>query len=148
MEDRTITQQQTETTSDDFPTYTKEELVKKLKSIFRNHIGRENPITRAKLYRRVFGRPELYEPYELWYNWNRIKMAMNWMRKSTKFFVVSRPHEKFKSVWEYYIVVDQNDADVYKGILRNTKRKIDFMLKRVDEAVQKGFWKDVRDGTD
>lgn len=133
MEDKTITQQQTETTSDDFPTYTREELVKKLKSIFRKHI---------------FGRPELYEPYELWYNWNRIKMAMNWMRKSTKFFVVSRPHEKFKSVWEYYIVVDQNDADVYKGILRNTKRKIDFMLKRVDEAVQKGFWKDVRDGTD
>jgi len=129
----------------DKPIYTKEELVKKLKVIFKKHISRENPITRGRLYKGVFGKPELYDAYELWYNWNRIKQAMNWMRRTSKYFIVSRPNKRFNSVWEYFIVVDEIDAETYKKLLRNTRKKINYMLKRVDEAVQKSFWKDVRD---
>jgi hypothetical protein len=127
---------------------TKSEILESLKKIFRKHIGSKNPITKSKLYTKIFGDPSIYEPYELWYNWTKIRQTMNFMRKSTKFFIVCKQNEKYSSIWEYYVVVDMADADTYKSILKGTKRKIDFMLKRCDEAINKRFWKDVRDGKD
>lgn len=127
---------------------TKNEILEKMKNIFQKHIGSKNPITKAKLFKAIYGDPSIYDPYEMWHNWMRIRQTMNWMRKATKYFVVCKQNDKYSSIWEYYIVVDMADADTYKSILKGTKRKIDFMLKRCDEAINKRFWKDVRDGKD
>ena len=125
---------------------TKEEIVESLKQIFRKHIGSEKPITKLKLFKSIYGDASRYDAYELWYNWTKIRQCMNWMRKTTKYFIVCRQNERHNSIWEYFIVTNQADADAYKGILKGTKRKIDFMLKRCDEAINKKFHVDIEKG--
>lgn len=125
---------------------TKQEIFEKLKKLFKKHIGAKNSITKLKLYKSVFGEPSNYDAYELWYNWGRIRQTMNWMRKATKYFVVCKQNERYSSIWEYFIVVDMAEADTYKRILKGTKLKIDFMLRRCDKAIKDKFWKDIVDG--
>jgi len=128
------------------PIYTREELCAKLKTIFKKHIGRENPITKQTLYTRVFGSPENYDAYELWYNWMKMRTAMNWLRRTTKYFIVSKPSEQYQTIWEYFIVVDDTDADTYRNLLTGTRKKINYMLRRVDKAIQENFAEDVKNG--
>jgi len=127
---------------------TKQEIFEKLKLIFKKHIGSKNAISKLKIFKSVFGEPSNYDPYELWFNWMKIKQTMNWMRKATKYFVVCKQNAKYSSIWEYYIVTDTADAETYRKILKGTKLKIDFMLKRCDKAIKDKFWKDIVDGKD
>jgi hypothetical protein len=39
--------------------------------------------------------------------------------------------------------MDDIDAEHYKTLLTGTKKKIDYMLKRVDKAVDEAFYRDV-----
>jgi hypothetical protein len=128
------------------PILSREDIVEKMKKIFRNHIGRDNAITKAKLFKLVFGEPSLYDPYELWFQWDRMRKAMNWLRRTTKYFVVSKIDDEHPSIWLYFVVKDDIDAEYYKNMLTNTKKKINYMMARCDKAVEEKFYLDIEKG--
>ena len=128
------------------PILTREDLTEKLKRIFRKHIGREDSITKLQLYNAIFGDPSYYDPYELWYNWNRIRQGMNWLRRTTKFFIVSMKDTEHNSIWRYCVVKDDIDGEPYKELLANNRKRMSYMIGRCNKAIDEKFWLSIQKG--
>lgn len=115
---------------------TRSELQKKLMSLFPKHIGRDNAITKGELYVKIWGDTENYKDYEIYFNWQRIRVSLNWIRRTTKMFIVSAPTQHNRI---FYILKDWEDLKPYDTLLENNTRKMVFMRNRAANAVS-GAW--------
>lgn len=115
---------------------------KKLKELFRNHIGTENEISQKVIFNTLYGDPSNYSDIQIFYLWSMIRHDMNWLRRTTKYFIGSRSTERG---WRYFIIKDASDADYYKKTLRNTIKKCNYMIGRCEKAVKDQFWKGLDD---
>jgi hypothetical protein len=110
----------------------------KMLGIFANHVGKENAITRAKLFRVVFNRPEK-ESLSGELRWEFCRRAMHLLRVRTRCFIGSRFNGR---TWEYFVLRSHSDADEYCSVLENNIRKMRAMQMRAKKAVD-GKWHEV-----
>lgn len=102
----------------------------KVLPIFKNHIGRDNAITRGQLFKRLFKRNEL-DTLEDWLRFEFVKKAMHLCRQRTKCFIGSR-HEH--GVWNYFVVNSERDAQYYVDILNKNIKRMRVMQQRAVKA--------------
>lgn len=117
------------------------ELSHKIKLIMRSHIGRTKPISQSDLFRRLFGNPSNYSDLQVWFLIERLKRAMNWLRRTSYCFVISKRAKH--NIYVYFVVKDYEDADIYVSHLNLVKKRINFMQNRCMKAVEKKFWKEL-----
>jgi len=120
---------------------TARELSEKIEIIMKKHIGRKNPITQAEMFEKLFGNPYSYSDIQIWFLLDRIKRAMNWLRRTSKCFVISMRTKN--NVYCYFVVRDYDDADVYIDYMDKVKKRISFMQERCLKAVKEEFWKEL-----
>jgi hypothetical protein len=116
----------------------KKDRLKKLIELFRLHIGSRNEISKKQLFEAIFGSVNQYTNLEIFFYWTILKQDLNWLRRTTKCFVVCRPME---TGYKYFVVKDMYDAEFYINLLQKNIRKSNFMIKRCKEAVEKNFYK-------
>lgn len=108
----------------------------KMLNIFSKHIGAENAISRAALFRKIFGRgEEITLADDL--RWEYVKRGMHLLRQRTKCFVGSK-HEN--GTWKYFVIRNLTDAQFYIDTLnRNISRMRSMQRRAVQAANQKWY---------
>jgi len=113
----------------------------KLLNIFTDHIGAENAISRAALFRKVFGRAELPSLADE-FRWDYVKRAMHLVRQRTKCFIGSM---KERSTWKYFVLRTESDAQFYIDTLERNIKRMRVMqrkaMKSVEEKWHRLDWK-------
>lgn len=103
----------------------------KMLKIFELHIGRDNSISHAQLFRKIFIKTETMSlADEL--RWEYCKKAMHMLRQRTYCFIGSR---YMRGTWHYFVVKDRLDAMCYIKILDKNIKRMRTMQKRVVKAV-------------
>lgn len=115
------------------------ELSQKILQIMRKYIGRNNLISQTEMFKRLFGSPSNYSDLQIWFMLDRMRKAMNWLRKTSYCFVVTKRTQH--NTYSYFVVRDYNDAEIYVNHLEKVKGRINFMQKRCLKAVEEQFWK-------
>lgn len=124
--------------------FSRKELQQKLYNFMKRHIGARKSVTKKQIFVVLFGEVEQYTNLEVFYLWQYAKRIMNWMRRTTKMFIVSKRNDKFiPAQWRYYVVKTQKDAKPYIELMKNLKKKADYMASRCDTAVEEEWWKDL-----
>lgn len=116
------------------------ELSQKILHIMRKYIGRANAISQTDLFKRLFGDPKNYSELQLWFMLDRMRKAMNWLRRTSKCFVITRRAKH--NIFVYFVVKDYGDAEIYTNHLDMVKKRINFMQRRCIKSVEEKFWRD------
>jgi hypothetical protein len=111
-----------------------------IKKLMRECIGRGNAISHTKLFEAIYGPIENYSDLQMFFLWHRIRMDMNWIRKTTKCFIGV---DVANGSWYYYVVKDMDDAKPYMHIMDTTVKKCLFMKERCKKAVEQEWYKDL-----
>lgn len=120
---------------------TQKELSDRLYALLTRHIGRKKAMSRRALFTALFGEPENYTSLEVFWLWHRIKRAMNWVRKTTKMFIISRKGKH--GSWEYFVARDEIDSKYYLDLMATLKKKQNYMIKRCKKAVHEQWWREL-----
>ncbi len=105
--------------------------------IFGKHIGRDNEITRGKLFKRIYAKTEEASLIDE-LRWDFIKRAMHLCRLRTKCFIGSR---YYRGIWRYFVVDDMGDAEYYINNLKKSIKRMESMQSKCAESVRKGWSK-------
>src|SRR3990167_669959 len=119
---------------------TLEELNQRIKEVMVEHIGVEKEITKGELFKELFGSPDKYSEIQEWWLWDKVKKAMNWLRRTSNCFISSR--QPVKGVWSYFVVKDYKDLDYYKNNLKNNIKRMYSMIDRGEKLVEKKAYKE------
>lgn len=119
---------------------TLEELNQRIKEVMVGHIGVSKEITRGELFKALFGSPDKYTEIQEWWLWDKVKKAMNWLRRTSNCFIASR--QPVKGVWSYFVVKDYKDLDYYKNNLKNNIKRMYSMIDRGEKLVEKKAYKE------
>jgi hypothetical protein len=112
-------------------------LAGKLLNILRYHIGFENAITKADLFKEVFKKVD-DDSLEDWIRWEFLKKAMHLLRVRSKCFVAGTNDNR---TWKYFVVQTVDDANHYIAVLDNNIRKMRIMQKRALQAANEEWWR-------
>lgn len=110
-----------------------------LLKLFKRHIGREKMIFRGDIFKYIWGDFENYSELQIWWLWRRIYRGLNQLRKSSHAFIV--PNKDKYGRWGYYVVKNRGDETFYKELLKNNIRRMKWMMRRCDEAIEKKFYR-------
>ena len=100
----------------------------KLFKIMRQHIGRENAISREKLFISVYGiREEELNDLQYIALWDILKSAMHRCRQRTKCFITNH---KVSGIYQYFVVRDRYDAGCYADLATRAIRQLTAMTSR------------------
>ena len=111
-----------------------------LKALFKKHMGEANAITQRAIFEAIYGSMDNYSDYEIFFLWDSIKKDMNWLRRTTKCFVVMTRTKH--GVWCYYVPKTEKDIVFYNELLIRTKRKIDYMMAKSHRAIAEKYYKE------
>ena len=112
--------------------FTTANIAMKLLRIFEKHIGERNGVSRATLFREVFGRPEEASLSDD-LRWDYTKKAMHLCRQRTKCFIGSM--QKASGVWMFFVVESKSDAQHYINTLEKSIKAMRNMERKVIYAV-------------
>ena len=106
--------------------------------IFKNHIGRNNGITRDKLFKKLF--KEDYDDNNLkhYIYWDFVKKAMNLLRKKSNCFIISK---QSNNQYKYFVVKTVSDSDIYVKHTDNIVKRINTMQKKCIQAGIESWYK-------
>jgi len=112
----------------------KSDFIEKAIVLFSEHIGEEKGISSRDLFKEAYDVfPETLPKYELFFKVICLQRALNYLRRKTYAFVVHKGDK-------YFVVTNKEEAQDYVNKLNSTKKKIDYMLKRLDEAIDEKFY--------
>lgn len=110
-----------------------------------DHVGRDNYVTQAELFRKVYGDPGQYSDVEIYFLWERIRRAMHELRKESYCFVISKRVGNSRG---YFVIKDKEDADIYKTEQANNIRKALNLIEKAYKAVEEKHWEKLQLGQD
>lgn len=113
----------------------------KLKKLFKKCIGEGRAITKLQLFKSLYGDPENYSDLQIFYLWDLIKKDMNYLRRTTNYFIVSKKNNV--GSWSFFIVTDWYEANYYINIMRRNIKRSKYMIKRCNKAVRERFYKNL-----
>lgn len=108
--------------------------------ILESHIGQENAISKAALFKQVFGKK--YDDTNLadYMRWEFMRKAMHLLRQRSNCFVAGGYNEQSQQ-YEYFVLKSHEDAMVYNGILNNSIKRMVSMQKRAVKSVEQEWWR-------
>lgn len=108
-------------------------IINKLKNVFADHVGINNPISSESLFTKITGtNPDTLDYYEKEYKWNAIKRILGALRKSGELFVIM-------GVSYHYVLNDKDELDSYK-------HKVDATIKGLHNIKKKAeIWVDSKE---
>jgi len=112
----------------------------KLKQLFKKHIGQRKAISQITIFKFVYGNYYNYNELQVFYLWHKLKQDMNWLRKSSNYFIGMM---NMKGLWVYFIIKNYDDAKHYIEILKNTQKKCEYMINKCMEAVRRKQYKEL-----
>ena len=116
---------------------TREEIILRLKRIFKKHIGKHNAISKERLFKEVFGDIDRFSELELFYYWNKLRVILHDMRKNTFLFVVS---ERKMNTYMYYVLKTEQDFKVYSENVEQIKKSISRLQERAKRALKEKWY--------
>lgn len=119
------------------------DLQDRLKELMAEHIGNEHYITKMELFKELFGNPEKYSEIQQWFLWDKVRKAMNWLRRTSYCFIACK--QVADGIFGYFVIKDYKDAEFYLDRLDNAKKRIEFMKKRAMKAVEEKFFEQFLD---
>jgi hypothetical protein len=114
-------------------------ITERLFVVMRDHIGQDNSIERAKLFKKVFQVSD--EDISVLHRealFSFLKRAMHTCRQRTKCFITSY---KLNGEYLYFVVKDENDADVYRQNAERTAKQLRAMTRRAFKAAKENWHK-------
>ena len=112
-----------------------------LKKLFKKCIGEGRDITKLELFKALYGNPNNYNELQIFFLWDLIKKDMNWLRRTTNYFIVSKKNDV--GSWSFFIVTDWHEADYYINIMNRNIRRSKYMINRCHKAVREKFYRDL-----
>jgi hypothetical protein len=110
--------------------------VKRMKQVFRGHVGEEKSITAYDLFVKFYNvNPEDVEYFRRMFMWSGLKKLLRYMRTRKIAFVIDMKEK-------YFILQTQREANFYRGMNDSVKERLDKASDRADEWVQDKKWKD------
>jgi hypothetical protein len=100
---------------------------------FKDHIGEANGVSIKDIFDELFEGREHMSAYELYFKFQGLQRLFNYMRKKTNAFIVLKGGL-------YFIVQTHEEAKEYIERLHNTKKQIDFMIKKCGKAIDEQRW--------
>ena len=128
--------------------YTIEQLQKALSSIMTQHDGADKAITKADLFKLVFGNPRGYTLLQLYQISQDMNRCFNRMRKDDLCTIVSAlfPAEEGDKIRMYYLATNPEELKPYVTILekniKGSKRMIKVMSAKVNNNTYRQFIQD------
>ncbi len=119
---------------DDLPPHVVSE---RLKTLFKNYIGRNNTVTMPEIYEHVFGHSRCSKLQYI-FRCQKIMGVMTWLKKKTHYFIVG---EKIDDEYVWYIVKTAIEAYAYKDQVDKKIRGLNYMKRRCDKAVAERFYR-------
>ena len=119
---------------DDLPPHVVSE---RLKTLFKNHIGRNKAVVMPEIYDHVFGHSSCSKLQYI-FRCQKIMGVMTWLKKKTHYFIVG---EKTEDTYIWYIVKTENEAKAYKKQVDTRIRGLHYMKGRCDKAVVEKFYR-------
>ena len=126
------------------------EIVEKLLVLMKKHIGRENAISKRKLFTLVYGyEPEHFSELQEFMMWELIKKAMHRCRQQTHAFIVSQiwkanaysAKDNFGGVWHYWVAEDITDFQTYRDNINRNIKAMRNMVNKCERAVDQEWHK-------
>lgn len=118
------------------------ELTQRIREIMVEHVGVQNEITKGELFKELFGSKSFNDIQE-WFLWHKVKMSMNFLRKTSNCFIASRC--PVPNVWSFFVIKDSADLDFYKNNLKRNISRMYKMIERGEKLVEKKAYKDYLD---
>lgn len=103
-----------------------------LMKIMKKHIGNDAEISQKNLFKKLF-KTEMTDNLTDWFKWEFTKKAMNYCRKNTYCFIVSRNNGK---EWYYFVVENNEDAEYYCDLLNKNINSMKTMMNKVKRAAK------------
>ena len=110
------------------------EIKKKLREIFKNHIGDENSISPVVLFERVYGvNPLFLDIFKKNYWWNVIKLVIRQLRKDD-LFIINKGSKLF-------VLKTQEECDMFKKRIDMDILRLENTKRLASEWVRKEKWR-------
>ncbi|MBU1235104.1 MAG: hypothetical protein KKC77_19625 [Proteobacteria bacterium] len=116
-------------------------IVNKLREKFKNHIGRENPITMPEIYNWVYDGKVTDNQYQYLVQVQRIEGAIGYLKRKTKYFIVGEQNEFGTYIW--YVLKSQEECNAYKNQVDNKIKGLEVMKEKAEIAVKEKFYLDL-----
>jgi hypothetical protein len=114
---------------------TAEELRKKLKNLFRNHIGIDNSISPYEIFEEVFSRdPNEVDVFERNYLWAVLKRIMATMRTTNECFIVHR------GIFNFFVLQSAEELKHFEKVTDNHIKTLKLHKKNARIWVEQGIW--------
>lgn len=112
-------------------------IANQLLSVFKDHIGSENAISRKALYRKVFR--EKYDAEELgsYMRWEFVKQAMHFLRKRSNCFIAG---DFQGGKYAYFVVRSREDGMLYVSQAEQKIKKMAEMQQRAMLSVKERWY--------
>lgn len=115
------------------------EIRDKLRSIFLRHVGKKNMIPVRDLFHSIWGSMSNYNDYQIWWMYVKMYKILNYMRKTGNAFIVPVKEHGVKG---YCVVTSKSDAEYYQMLLDKYIKRIKWMKKRCNYAINNELYKD------
>lgn len=103
---------------------------------FRNHVGRSDAISRAKLYKHLFKRP-YNDTLADFVRWDFVGKALHILRQRSNCFITC---ELRGTEFYYFVVSTDQEAEIYVNRLENSIKKMRSMQKRAVRSVEERWY--------
>jgi hypothetical protein len=104
-----------------------------------DHKGRENAITDAQLFKKLFGQEmDLEHNFAHWSWWEFAKKAMKYCRNNTKCFIAMVRDGREMS---YCVVKKEEDLQDYADYLHQNIVRMKIMIKKGETAIEEKWYK-------
>ena len=121
-----------------------------LLKLMKNHIGADNPITRRRLFVKIYNiEPELVSELQEFMMWELIKKAMHKCRQRTKCFIISQLRkvsayssaDSFGGVWHFWVADDISDFHLYRDKINKSVKAMRSMVNKCQKSIDKEWYK-------
>lgn len=113
-------------------------IIVKLKDIFRNHVGINNPISTESLYKQLTGiHPSDVDRWEFIGKWAAIRRILSALRKSGDLFVVM-------GISHHYVLNDKDELYSYKNKVDATIKGLHNIKKKAEHWVSSKELKELK----
>lgn len=110
------------------------DVVRKLLTVFKHHIGEENKVSAKQLFRKVYKAPmDDVNDLQLYLLSNQLNVAMSFMRLHTNCFIV-RNHSHL------WVAKSQADYDLFNRVVKARIKGLENLRDRCGNAIQERWY--------
>jgi hypothetical protein len=114
----------------------RENLLDKIKKMFKRRIGEENAISSWDAFEEVFGDPDIFDIYKREFLWKLFRGLTTYLRNNTDYFIISK-----KDLW--FIPCTKKEGEYFTDRCKKEINGLKTSIKRCREYIEKKGWKKI-----